>query len=42
MRVRLSEPRSWPTRPAEWKVDPLVTRDRSTSMVSVQPRRVSQ
>jgi len=40
--VKLSEPRSWPTSPAEWNVDPLVTRDRSTRTVSVQPRRASQ
>ncbi len=40
--VRESEPRSWPTRPAEWNVDPLVSWARSTSTTSVQPSRVSQ
>ena len=36
--VRVTEPRSWPTRPAEWKVDPEVSSARSTSTMSVQPR----
>ena len=40
--VRLSEPRSWPTSPAEWNVEPLVRSARSTSTTSSQPSRVSQ
>src|SRR5271165_4374809 len=42
MRVRLSEDRSWPTRPAEWNVEPLVSWSRSTSTASLQPSRASQ
>ena len=38
----LSEPRSWPTRPAEWKVEPLVRSARSTRRTSSQPSRASQ
>ena len=37
-----SEPRSWPTRPAEWNVEPLVRSARSTSTTSSQPSFVSQ
>ena len=40
--VRLIEPRSWPTRPAEWKVEPLVRSARSTRTASAHPRRASQ
>ena len=40
--VRLSEPRSWPTSPAEWKVEPLVRSARSQRTTSSQPSRVSQ
>ena len=36
------ELRSCPTRPAEWKVDPLVSSERSTRATSPQPRRASQ
>ena len=37
IRVRVTELRSWPTRPAEWKVDPDVSSARSTRTMSVQP-----
>src|SRR5262249_49504565 len=40
--VRLSDPRSWPTRPAEWNVEPLVSSARSTRTTSRQPSFVSQ
>ena len=40
--VRLIEPRSCPTRPAEWKVEPLVRSARSTRTASAHPRRASQ
>ena len=33
-------PRSWPTRPAEWNVEPLVRSARSTRTTSSQPSRV--
>ena len=36
--VRVTEPRSWPTRPAEWNVEPEVSSARSTRTMSVQPR----
>ena len=42
MRVSESEPRSWPTSPAEWKVEPLVRSARSQSTTSSQPSLVSQ
>ena len=42
IRVRLSDQRNCPTRPAEWNVDPLVSWARSTSTTSFQPRRDSQ
>ena len=42
MRVSESEPRSWPTSPAEWKVEPLVRSARSQSTTSSQPSRASQ
>src|SRR3954452_8767256 len=38
MLVSVTELRSWPTRPAEWKVEPDVSSARSTSTMSVQPR----
>ncbi len=40
--VSESEPRSWPTSPAEWKVEPEVRSARSTRTASVQPSLVSQ
>ena len=36
--VRVTEPRSWPTSPAEWNVEPDVSSARSTRTMSVQPR----
>ena len=36
--VRVTEPRSWPTSPAEWNVEPDVSSARSTRITSVQPR----
>src|SRR6478735_334017 len=39
MRVSVTEPRSCPTSPAEWNVEPLVSSARSTSRTSVSPRR---
>jgi LysR family glycine cleavage system transcriptional activator len=42
IRVSASELRSWPTSPAEWKVEPLVRSARSTRTTSSQPSRVSQ
>ena len=38
IRVSAGSARSWPTRPAEWKVDPLVSSARSTSSTSRSPR----
>ena len=38
IRVRVTEPRSCPTSPAEWNVEPLVSSARSTRTMSVQPR----
>src|SRR3954471_5295021 len=38
MLVSVTELRSWPTRPAEWKVEPDVSSARSTRTMSVQPR----
>ena len=35
--VRVTELRSWPTRPAEWNVEPEVSSARSTRTMSVQP-----
>src|SRR5215213_2014776 len=35
--VSETEPRSWPTSPAEWKVEPDVSWSRSTSTTSSQP-----
>jgi hypothetical protein len=40
--VALQASRSCPTRPAEWKVEPLVSSARSHSTTSPQPSRVSQ
>src|ERR1700704_5358269 len=37
MRVSAMVERSWPTRPAEWKVDPLVSSPRSSTSTSRQP-----
>ena len=42
IRVRLREPRSCPTRPAEWNVEPLVSSERSHRTTSLQPSLVSQ
>ena len=36
--VSVTELRSWPTRPAEWNVEPEVSSARSTRTMSVQPR----
>src|SRR5437899_1352754 len=36
-RVSATDERSWPTRPAEWKVEPLVSSARSTSPTSCHP-----
>ena len=36
--VSVTDPRSWPTRPALWNVDPLVSSARSRRTMSVQPR----
>src|SRR4029079_9249766 len=36
--VSVTEPRSWPTSPAEWNVEPEVRSARSTRTMSVQPR----
>ena len=41
IRVRPSEPRNWPTSPAEWNVDPLVSCERSIRTESLQPNRAS-
>ena len=35
--VSVTEPRSWPTSPAEWNVEPLVSSLRSTSTTSRSP-----
>src|SRR3954451_10373456 len=40
--VRDSDPRSCPTSPAEWNVDPLVSSARSSRTTSLHPRRDSQ
>ena len=40
IRVSVTELRSWPTSPAEWKVDPEVSSARSTRTMSVQPSSV--
>ena len=37
MRVSVGSARSWPTSPAEWNVEPLVSSLRSTSTTSVTP-----
>ena len=37
IRVSVGSERSWPTRPAEWKVDPLVSSLRSSSTTSRSP-----
>ena len=37
IRVSDTEPRSWPTSPAEWNVEPDVSWLRSTSTTSFQP-----
>src|SRR5271165_2131634 len=39
MRVSGRLARSWPTRPAEWNVEPLVSSSRSSSTTSASPRR---
>ena len=39
IRVRFTEPRSWPTSPAEWNVEPLVSSPRSSTTTSVTPLR---
>src|SRR5215218_8458062 len=39
IRVRVVLARSWPTRPAEWNVEPLVSSARSTRTTSRQPSR---
>ena len=37
MRVSETDERSWPTSPAEWNVEPLVSSARSSSTTSRQP-----
>jgi len=37
MRVNVGSARSWPTRPAEWKVEPLVNSARSSTTTSRSP-----
>ena len=38
--VSVTDPRSWPTSPAEWKVEPEVSSARSTRTTSLQPSSV--